>query len=215
VERRLSSVKQIPNILTATRVMAVVMMLVAATLGATGVCACLAAWALASDALDGPLARKLGVASESGARFDSAADCTLYLSAPWIGAGLSPWLRINELPLVVAIFAAYAVPIFYGMLKFRRLTSYHTTAARVSAILIVLAAFVALAFHVAWPLYLATLALVASAIEEIAITRALDDWRAEIPSLFSLSQPFTRTFRCRNAHTAESAVSASLSPRSR
>jgi CDP-diacylglycerol--glycerol-3-phosphate 3-phosphatidyltransferase len=190
-------------------------MLLSAALGSVGVCAGFATWALVSDALDGPLARALGVATERGARFDSAADCALYLSAPWIALGLSPWLRANESALVLVVFVAYAVPVCYGMLKFRRLTSYHTTAARVSGVLLVAASVAALIARVAWPLYVAAALLIASAIEEVAITYTLDVWRAEVSSLWSLSKTTPRRFRCWNAHTAESAASASLSPRSR
>ena len=169
-------------------------MLVAAAFGAARTCAELAAWALVSDALDGPLARALGVASERGARFDSAADCALYLSAPWVALGLSPWLRANASALSVAIFAAYAIPICYGMIKFGRLTSYHTAAARVAGVLVVVAALVVFVAHVAWPLYVAAALLVASAIEEIAITYTLEEWRAEVLSLSTLPSPSSRSF---------------------
>jgi phosphatidylglycerophosphate synthase len=162
-------------------------MLLSAAFAAVGACAACAAWAVASDALDGRLARALGVQSERGAQLDSAADCALYLSAPWVALGVSPWLRTNAIPLVIVVFAAYAVPVCYGILKFRRLTSYHTTAARVSAVLLVAASVVAFIAHIAWPLYVAALVLAASAIEEIAITYTLDAWRAEVSSLFTLS----------------------------
>jgi phosphatidylserine synthase len=195
--------------------LAVVAMLVAAAFGAVRICAAFAAWALASDALDGPLARALGVASEAGAQFDSVADCALYLSAPWIALGVSPWLRANASALVLIVFAAYVVPVCYGILKFHRLTSYHTTAARVAGVLLVVAAFVALAQHVAWPLYIAAVVLAASATEEIVITFTLDQWRSEVSSLFTLSKSTSRRFRCRDVHSADPAASASLSSHSR
>jgi CDP-diacylglycerol--glycerol-3-phosphate 3-phosphatidyltransferase len=115
---------------------------------------------------------------------------------------------------VLAVFAAYAIPVCYGMLKFRRLTSYHTTAARVSGVLVVAAAALVFIAHLTWPLYVAAAVLVVSALEEVAITYALDAWRAEVPSLFALPQPF-RSIRCRNVSVAKPAASASLSARSR
>ncbi len=64
--------------------------------------------AIATDLLDGPVARRRGAATASGGAFDHAADCFFVTSGLAAGAvrGAFPWI----LPiLVVAAFAQYVV----------------------------------------------------------------------------------------------------------
>lgn len=63
---------------------------------------------VATDFLDGPLARRLGGATRHGALLDNAADVTFVLGAASTGAalGLLPW----RVPVAIAIaFGAYAL----------------------------------------------------------------------------------------------------------
>lgn len=62
--------------------------------------------AIASDSLDGMVARRTGTTSAAGQRFDHAADCLFVTSglagAAWAGL-VTPWLPV----LIVAAFAQY------------------------------------------------------------------------------------------------------------
>ena len=175
--------RNVPNLLSVSRLVAVAGMLLAAWYSSTGLCVGLLVYALASDVLDGYLARALGTVSVRGAQLDSAADCALFLTLPAVALRLFPSLRASEGTTVALVFAGYALPVFYGLLKFRRLTSYHTTAARAAAVLLSAAFFLFLATDIGWPLRVATGVLVLSAIEEMAITRTLSEWHANVPSL--------------------------------
>jgi phosphatidylglycerophosphate synthase len=175
--------RSIPNLVSLSRVVALAALLVAASFRATTTCLALFAYCLVSDVVDGRLARALGQVSVLGAQLDSAADCALVLTFPFVALFLFPALRASETVTILLVFAGYAVPMACGLIKYRRLTSYHTTGARVAAVSLAAAFVLFLAAGIAWPLRLATGLLLLSAIEELAITKALPQWRADVPSL--------------------------------
>ncbi len=140
-------------------------------------------YALVSDLVDGSIARALGQASPLGARLDSIADAAVYLTAPAAALYLYPRLREGEWVTVIVIVLSYVVPIAVGYVKYKRLTAYHTLAARTAAILLGIAALLFVALGITWPLRIGAAVLVFSAIEEIAITSVLPDWRANVWTL--------------------------------
>jgi CDP-diacylglycerol--glycerol-3-phosphate 3-phosphatidyltransferase len=145
-------------------------------------------YALISDLIDGSIARMMGDASPLGARLDSIADAAVYLTAPIAALALYPVLRQREWVTMLVVVAAYVVPILMGYLKYRRLTAYHTLAARASAILLGIAALLFVTLGQTWPLRVGAALLVISAIEELAITAVLPAWRADVWSLFHAIQ---------------------------
>jgi phosphatidylglycerophosphate synthase len=175
--------RSIPNLISLSRVVALAALLVAAWFHATTTCLVLFSYCLVSDVVDGRIARATGQVSVLGARLDSAADCALVLTFPLVALFLFPSLRASETVTILLVFAGYAVPMVYGLLKYRRLTSYHTTAARAAAVSLAAGFFLFLVAGIAWPLRVATGLLLLSAIEELAMTRVLPAWRADVPSL--------------------------------
>ena len=139
---------------------------------------------LASDVVDGWLARRLGCASPRGARLDSWADLATYASLPLFAGWLWPdVLRAQSVWLAVAL-VAYATPMLVGWLRFRRLTSYHTWGAKLTAVLMGVAALLLFSGGPAWPFQVAVVALVLEGLEELAITALLPTWRADVPTLW-------------------------------
>jgi phosphatidylglycerophosphate synthase len=173
----------LPNLLTASRLVTVPLLFVAAVRGSVIWFAALFFWACLSDVLDGRAARWLQQASPLGSLLDSTADAAFYLTAPFAAAILYPWLLQREWVTLALIIASYTLPVLYGFLKYRRLTAYHTIGARLSGSLICIAFFAMIAFTVVWPLRLATAVLVLSQLEEVAITTVLPRWRANVSSL--------------------------------
>jgi CDP-diacylglycerol--glycerol-3-phosphate 3-phosphatidyltransferase len=139
--------------------------------------------ALVSDILDGQIARRLGLATPLGARLDSWADFLTMGVVPLAAWWLRPELFVAERAAVFTTLACYLLPIAVGFLKFRRLTSYHTTLARVSAYLIGASLVVVFARGPTLPFRIAVAVLVIAELEEIAITLALTAPRANVPSL--------------------------------
>jgi len=175
----------LPNVLSASRLVAAPALVVSAALGATTAFLAIVATALISDAIDGPIARARGQASLFGARLDSAADCALYLSAPAALLLLYPNLRALEGITIGLIFLGYAVPIVAGLVKFRRLTSYHTRLARIAGVLLSAGGFYWAAVESGWLLRLATAVHLVSAVEELSITWLLREWKTDVPSAWA------------------------------
>ena len=120
----------LPNVLSCTRFLLIPVLLGLAWAGRAGpFLACLVI-SLLTDLADGLLARRLNMATEVGAKLDSWADFLTYLSLPICGWWLRPEVvREEQLWLTVGIGCYFAATIA-GLLKFRRLTSYHTWAAK-------------------------------------------------------------------------------------
>jgi CDP-diacylglycerol--glycerol-3-phosphate 3-phosphatidyltransferase len=128
---------------------------------------------LATDIVDGKLARWLGQASRWGARLDSWADLATYAAVPLCAYWLRPDLVRDEAATFWVIVAAFAVPVTYGFIKYGTLTSYHTRAAVIAAYFIGGATILLFAGGPTWPIRLAAAVLVAAELEEIAITTVL------------------------------------------
>jgi phosphatidylglycerophosphate synthase len=173
----------IANLISFSRLLCVPALIVAACLGATRLWLLLLGYAFLSDVVDGRIARRLGTASDKGARIDSMADCALYLTAPLCVLMVFPWIRAAEWAPMLALTLGYAIPVAYGFAKYQRLTSYHTTGARVTAVLLCASFAFLLVTRDAWPFHLAIVGLLIAAMEEIFITRTLSHWQANIPSI--------------------------------
>ncbi len=139
---------------------------------------------LASDVMDGYLARKSGVTSELGARLDSWGDLATYASLPLFAWWLWPDLLLAEIRYLVCAIFAYTLPIGVGLIRFGRLTSYHTWAAKGTAGMMGIALFILFSGGPSWPFHVATFLLVVEGMEEIAITCVLRGWQTDVPSLW-------------------------------
>lgn len=86
----------------------------------------------ATDFLDGYLARRLGQASESGARLDSLADNLLLVSAfAWIEL-LHPEILRENAGLVAVTFGVYLGSLGVGLIKFHQLGNLHLYSSKVA-----------------------------------------------------------------------------------
>jgi phosphatidylglycerophosphate synthase len=105
------TLRHLADALTASRVLLAPVLAVALLSGAPVLAAVVVAWAIASDALDGPLARRAGAGRERGALFDAAADLLFllggYVALAWLGA--VPWMVPGLMCLAFAPFAWPAV----------------------------------------------------------------------------------------------------------
>jgi CDP-diacylglycerol--glycerol-3-phosphate 3-phosphatidyltransferase len=177
------TIVKIPNLISLLRLVAApILLLLAAADRPTAYLVLLAA-ALLSDAVDGFLARRLGQTSELGARLDSWGDFAIYMTVPLGAWWLWPEVILREAPFAAAVVASYALPVAFGFLKYRRLTSYHTWGAKLSGVLLSVGAFLLFAGGPAWTFRLAVAVLVLAELEEIAITAVLPEWRANVPTL--------------------------------
>jgi len=173
----------LPNLLSLLRLAAAPILLLLAAADRPTAYLLLLLAALLSDVVDGFLARRLNQRTELGARLDSWGDFAIYMTVPLGAWWLWPDLIRHEAGFVTAVVASYVLPVAFGFLKYRRLTSYHTLGAKISAVLLSAGALLLFAGGPAWPFRLAVAALVLAELEEIAITAVLPEWKANVPTL--------------------------------
>lgn len=137
--------------------------------------AVLAAALLATDVLDGWLARTLGVESERGRRLDTYADWALY-PALGLGSTVLLWDFFRSRPLLTAALAlVLAVPPAAGFVRCRSIVPLHLTSARVEGLTFGLFVLSALWFEPRIELALTLLATAAvRAVEECAVLALLE-----------------------------------------
>lgn len=173
----------IPNLLSGLRLAAMPVLMLLAWGGERTAFLVLYLCALLSDMLDGYLARRLGQESDLGARLDSWGDFALYMSTPVCAWLLWPEIIMREAPYVVMVLASFTLPVLAGFVRYRRLTSYHTWGAKLSAVLMGVSTLLLFVGGPAWPFRLSTFILALAQLEEMAITIVLSEWRSNVPSL--------------------------------
>lgn len=175
----------LPNLLTASRIGFAPVMLALAWLGHERAFLVCLVISLVTDILDGKIARWLGQTSELGTKLDSWADLVTYLTLPIDTYWLRPDVVASEWPAFVVVACAYVLPITIGFIKYRKLTSYHTRGAVISAYCIGGSVIVMFAHGPTWPLRVAVGVVALAEIEEIAITLLLPVWRSNVKDLQS------------------------------
>jgi CDP-diacylglycerol--glycerol-3-phosphate 3-phosphatidyltransferase len=136
-----------------------------------------------TDVVDGFLARKFNMITPLGAHLDSWGDFTIYstmAACAWI---LWPEITQRELLYYALILFSFLLPALVGLVKFGKLTGYHTWAVKV-AVLATFVGYVALYAELAsWPFMLASILCVIAGTEEILITFILHEERTDVRSV--------------------------------
>jgi CDP-diacylglycerol--glycerol-3-phosphate 3-phosphatidyltransferase len=140
--------------------------------------------ALFTDSIDGAIARRLKQDSILGARLDSLGDMATYVSLPVCALWLWPDTMRQERFFVILGILSYVVPILAGLLRYRRVTSYHTWGAKLSAVLMGGAVLGMFLFDWRWPFRIFTPVAALAGLEEVLITLTLPFWSANVPSLW-------------------------------
>jgi len=179
-ESRLSA----PNLLSAFRVACAPVLLVLAWHGAVGIFLILFALGLASDVLDGALARRLGQVTDFGATLDQWGDFALWVSLPLAAWWLWPEIIAREAPYVILALVCMVLPTAVAYLKYRAVPGYHTWSVKLGSVLMGISVPLLLLFDVAWPFRVAALFQLLCAIDELGITWQLAECRHDVPSAF-------------------------------
>jgi phosphatidylglycerophosphate synthase len=175
----------IPVSLTALRAVLAPALLVIAYRGgshfAFGLCL-LAAFL--SDVFDGILARRLGVATPSLRRLDSAVDTLFYLSALFCMWHFHRQALLSRVGALLALAVLEALRYLFDWLKFRREASYHMWSSKLWGLALFVAFFSLLALGsdnvtISIAIYVGILA----DLEGLAISWLLDTWQADVPTL--------------------------------
>jgi CDP-diacylglycerol--glycerol-3-phosphate 3-phosphatidyltransferase len=174
----------VPNVLSAFRIVCVPVLLLLAWHGALALFLIGFALGLASDVLDGLLARRLGQVTDFGARLDQWGDFALWVSLPLAAWWLWPETITREAAYVVLALACMLMPTAIAYLKYRAVPGYHTWSVKLGSVAMGVSATLLLLFDVAWPFRLAALFQVVCAIDELGITWLLAECHHDVPTVF-------------------------------
>ena len=180
----MAKLTSLPNLLSIFRLVAAPLLIYLAWYGRHNYFLILLAISLVTDAIDGFIARKLGIVSDLGAKLDSLGDLAIYFSVPLCAWWLWPEIIIREIFFVLLAIGAYCLPILISFVKFGEMSSYHTLATKIEAVLISIAVFILFIADIAWPFRVAVIFQIFVAGEEIAITLLLPKLQSNVRSLW-------------------------------
>lgn len=183
----------IPNALSAFRLLVAPVLIVLAWLDHERIFVVLLLTAFVTDALDGFIARRLNQVSDLGARLDSWGDQAIYVTI--VISAFLLWyeqLMAQALFTMPVIVCLILVPIV-SLTRFRSLTSYHTWLTKVAAVAIAAGGTVYLAWDLAWPFQVACVLAVMSALEQIVISLLLREKRSNVKSLWHVLRKLEST----------------------
>ena len=139
---------------------------------------------LLSDWLDGKIAIYLNQQSTFGARLDSIADAAMYL-ALLVGLWyLKQDFVKEEVIWILVLGVSFCLTSLAGLIKYRRLPSYHTQMAKFSWFLITVAVIVLFSNGSYWPMQIAMATVILTNLEATVITAILPEWRTGVLSIF-------------------------------
>ena len=139
----------------------------------------------ATDVLDGYLARKLNQITKLGSHLDSWGDFTIYSTMAICAWIIWPEIVQREILYFSMILFSFMLPVWIGLIKYRRLTSYHTWSVKL-AVLVTFIGYASLFSGFAeWPFVLASYLCVYAGIEEILITIVSSKERVDVRSIWA------------------------------
>ena len=184
----------VPNMLSATRILLMPVLLVLAARGEREWFLGVLAFSLFTDALDGFFARLLRQTSELGVKLDSWGDLLTYFTMVlglWL---LWPHLFLSEVWFLLMGIGFYCLPMLASLFKFGTLPRYHTWAAKLSALLIAPAYFVMCLWEYTLAFRLVILFHVWVSLEELLIVFILQRNHYNVPT-FIHARNLTRKAR--------------------
>jgi phosphatidylglycerophosphate synthase len=173
----------IPNFLSGLRLALTPFLLVAAWFDQVYLFLAILIFAFILDAVDGPIARRLHQVSKLGSMLDSWADFFVYIIFV-IGAWwLWPEVIMRELVFILLVVASIVLPVLLGLIKFKKITSYHTWMVKLGAVTMAPTAIWVFIGGPALPFHIATVICVLAGLEEIMISIVLNEPYADVRTL--------------------------------
>ena len=177
--------RHVPNVLSGARALAVPVLLVLALQEQRVAFTWVLIPALLSDIFDGWIARAFALESKLGAALDSAADSLmLFVSVYGIWVFHPEVIREHAWLCGIAV-GLWALEDLLALARYGRLSSFHTYLSKVVANLLGL--FIGWLFLFGfepWMLYLAAGTSIIASLEELALLKALPEWRADVRGLW-------------------------------
>jgi len=176
-----SGLRQLPNLLSASRLLAVPVLAALAIGRVESAYAWLLIAALLTDVADGWIARAFSLQSRIGAQLDSLADSALMLVAVLGVWSFHPGVLTGNVLACSLALGLWALENLLALLRYGRLSSFHTWLSKISANLLGL--FIGTLFAVGfepWLFHLAVGATILASAEEMVLLALLPRWRADV-----------------------------------
>ena len=135
------------------------------------------------DAIDGPIARRLHQVSKLGSKLDSWADFFVYIVFAIGTYLLWPEIIRRELVFILLVVASIVLPVLTGLIKFKKITSYHTWMVKLAAVSTAPTAIWVFIGGPALPFHIATVICVVAGLEEIMISIELTEPYSDVSTL--------------------------------
>ena len=179
------SLKNIPNFLSTGRILASPVLMYLIWSGNEAAFTWLLIASLISDFLDGYIARMFKLETALGARLDSTGDMATYICAiVGILRFQSDVIFPNIIPLLFVV-AFYALEAIYSLLKYKKISSFHTVLTKVTAYsqdIFIITLFV-FGFYAPFFYYVVGISIIAY-IEEMLIITILPENQSNVGGLF-------------------------------
>jgi phosphatidylglycerophosphate synthase len=139
-----------------------------------------------TDAVDGLLARKFKVTSVFGSKLDSIADDLTILAAIIAAFVLKLDFILSNLLLVAILLLLFLFQNTYALIKYHKLSSFHTYLAKAAAVLqgLFLIFLFLLPQPLYWLFYTAAIVTILDLVEEILLVKILPTWEINVKGLY-------------------------------
>lgn len=139
-----------------------------------------------TDALDGFLARRLNVASRTGAKLDSIADDLTVVAAMTAMVIVFHDFVLSNMVVFIIPFVLFLAELLIAFIKYKKISSFHTYLAKLAALLQGL--FFISAFFLETPHYglfiITAVITTLDLIEEIILVLIIKEWRTNVHGLW-------------------------------
>jgi CDP-diacylglycerol--glycerol-3-phosphate 3-phosphatidyltransferase len=178
-------VLNLPNVISSIRVALVPVLALLAIQRQADIFLGVLAFSLVTDSVDGYLARRLNQVTEFGVRLDSWADLITYAVMLFGLMQLWPEIFARELSYLVVAFSGWIVPLLVCQSRFGCFPSYHTLAAKLAAVSIAPAYFIAAIWGDTLMFRGVLLFFLWVALEQVIITSILPRWQGNISGFWA------------------------------
>lgn len=177
INRSRSVLRHLPNAISVARLLSTPLLVWLAWSQKERLFAWLLIIALASDGLDGILARAFDWTSRLGSLLDSVADAALMLTAAYGVWVFHFQVYADHGLLIWLVLGLWGFQHLLALFRYRRLASFHTGLVRLAVL--VFAIFVVVLFlwgFYVWLFYLSVSLSLAAVLEEVAMVLLIPDW---------------------------------------
>jgi phosphatidylglycerophosphate synthase len=173
-------VLNLPNVISSIRVALVPVLVLLVIQKQADIFLWILACSLFTDGVDGYLARRLNQVTEFGIRLDSWADLITYTVMLFALIQLWPKIFESESNYLVIAFSSWIVPVLVCQARFGCFPSYHTLAAKIAAVSIAPAYFVAVIWGETLMFRGVLMFFLWVALEQVIITSILPRWQGNV-----------------------------------